>query len=104
MRWYQLPKDIAESAAFANRPETAWPFNRNVQITWNFGRFSAGSFRAATRATPSKPVHIAGYTEKYFATGFSVTIALVDCSGCSWYSSDNEIPRRSAPSSRRIAS
>ena len=43
------------------------------------------------------------HTEKYFACGFNVTIALVDCSGWSWCSSDSETPTRSAPSSRRIA-
>jgi hypothetical protein len=42
------------------------------------------------------------YTEKYFARGFSTTIALVDCSGCNWNSSEIEIPIRSAPSSPRI--
>ena len=30
------------------------------------------------------------YTEKYFACGLSTTIALVDCSGCSWNSSDSD--------------
>ena len=42
------------------------------------------------------------YTEKYFACGLSTTIALVDCSGCSWNSSDSDKPIRSAPSSDRI--
>ena len=31
----------------------------------------------------------------------STTIALVDCSGCSWYSSDSETPMRSASSKRQ---
>ncbi len=43
-------------------------------------------------------------TEKYFACGFKVTIALVDCSGCNWNSSDSEMPSRSAPSRFRIGS
>ena len=44
----------------------------------------------------------ATYTEKYFACGLSTTIALVDCSGWSWNSSDNDNPIRSAPSKERI--
>ena len=42
------------------------------------------------------------YTEKYFACGLSTTIALVDCSGCSWNSSDSDTPIRCAPSNARI--
>ena len=41
-------------------------------------------------------------TEKYLARGFRTTMALVDCSGCNWNSSDSEIPMRSAPSIFRI--
>ena len=45
-----------------------------------------------------------GYTEKYFARGFSTTMALVDCSGCSCHSSESEMPIRSASSRRSSGS
>ena len=41
------------------------------------------------------------YTEKYFARGFSTTIALVDCSGCNCHSSDSDTPIRSGPQQRQ---
>ena len=44
------------------------------------------------------------HTVKYFARGFSTTIALVDCSGSSCHSSDSERPMRSAPSRRNSGS
>lgn len=61
-------------------------------------------FRSRARFAGALSRRICGfhhdYTEKYLARGFSTTIALVLCSGCSCHSSLIETPIRSAPSRR----
>ena len=88
-----------DDAQWGNSASTGGPDNQRRQRSE--AREHEGSKRSPARAIALGAVHVEqhrgapAHVLKYFASGWCTTIASVDCSGCSWNSSDSSTLMRS---------